>query len=291
MSDRVHAALGALVRKRSALSDAQFLAYWRDVHATLAAGVPDSQLYRIHLIRPASPLLLRAPDGVATTAPEAERVDGIAELRWTSQAALERWGAQPLLTEHVSADEQNVFGHCAVYWALGDGVVEAKDEIPGIVVDGDQGLPTLILLVREVAGGRDALREYLRAVLGPALAAQPGVARLTLHLLEPYVPIWSSPNVKHEETAAYGAWAEITLRRLDDVGLVLAAPAVEAALADAAGVAEALHVYREEQSYTLRYDGRPTLAGRRGYPIAATMLEVGSLNQLSRDLTAIAKES
>lgn len=281
MSEAIAASLAALVRSRPALDRERFVSYWRDVHGTLAARVPDSLLYRIHVLDAASPLLLGTPDGVEGTPGEAERIDGIAQLRWSAAADLDRWGVNPILTDHVAEDEQNVFGYCAVYWARGDNVVEAKDEIPELVVDGPQVLPTVIVLARRAASAdRDGLRAYLRDTLIPAFAAQDGVLRATLHLLDPYGGEWDSPNVGHDGAAEFEAWAELTFAGIDACGAALGAEPVREALAASAGTAGALHAYLERETYTLRRRGAPTLVGLRGYQAARTMLEVGSRNQL-----------
>ncbi len=281
MSEAIAASLAALVRGRPALDRERFVSYWRDVHGTLAARVPDSLLYRIHLLDAASPLLLGTPDGVEGTPSEAERIDGIAELRWSALADLERWGQNPILTDFVAEDEQNVFGHCAVYWARGDNVIEAKDEIPEVVVDGPQVLPTVIVLARrDPRGDREGLGDYLRDALIPAFAAEPGVLRATLHLLDPYGGEWDSPNVGHDGAGEFEAWAELTFTGFDACGAALRAVPVREALAAAAGKAGALHAYLERETYTLRHRGAPTLVGLRGYQAARTMLAVGSHNQL-----------
>lgn len=290
MSACVAASLAALVRRRPAHERDLFASYWRDVHATLAARIDDSLLYRIHLLDSASPLLLPLPAEVEGEAPERERIDGIAELRWRSEEELERWSVNPILTEFVSEDEQNVFGHCAVYWARGDNVVEAKDEIPGLVVDGPQSLPTVILLARATPDtGRDGLAAYLRERLLPALVESPGVCRATLHLLDPYGGEWDSPNVGHGEGPRdYEAWAEITFAGMDACAETLRAPSLASALAAGGRSLGSLHAYFEHETYTLRHRGSPTLVGLRGYPVARTILAVGALNQMGSEVLAIA---
>jgi hypothetical protein len=277
------AALSALVRRRAGLSDKEFIGYWRDVHGTLAARVPYSSMYRIHRLRPTSPLLLSGPRVITTRPRPREIIDGIAELRWESDADLERWEHDPILTELVSEDEQNVFGHCAVYWAFGENVALVKDDLPGIVIDGRHGLLTIVVLVRRSLGVEPAdLRAVLRSELGAALAAQPGLARLTLHLLDSSRPeTWDSPNVTHQQgERPYDAWLELTFRRLDDLAGVLRCLEVEQALARIAPFVSELHAYREDESYTLRFDSRPTLIGLRGYPAAEAILGAGAINQM-----------
>ena len=288
MSAAIAVSLAAFVRGRPALDRERFISYWRDVHGTLAARVPDSQLYRIHVLDPASPLLLGLPEGVEGTAGEGECFDGIAELRWSAAADLERWSVSPALTEFVAEDEQNVFGYCAVYWARGDNVVEAKDEIPEMVVDGPQVLPTVIVAARRAAGaGRDALGAYLRDTLVPAFAAEPGVVRATLHLLDPYGGEWDSPNVGHEGEGDFEAWVELTFAGFDACGAALGAAPVRSALAASSGTAGALHAYLERETYTLRRGGAPTLVGLRGYQAARTMLAIGARNQLRPEVLKV----
>lgn len=284
------AALAALVRRRPGMAEDDFIAYWRDVHGTLAARIPYSTLYRVHRLRPGSPLMLPLPAGINTQLDAAEFVDGIAELRWETEAELEQWQQDPVLTEFVSEDEQNVFGHCAVYWAFGKNVATVKDDLPGVVIDGRHGLPTLVVLIRRRPGVEmPAFRSTLRSRLIGTLAAQPGVVRLTAHLLDPYVPeTWESPNVSHQEgERPYDAWLELSFGRLDDIAPSLRSAEVEFALARVESHVADLHVYREEETYTLRYEKQPTLIGLRGFSVVQSMLAAGAVNQMRADTIRI----
>ena len=272
---------GMLDRKDD-LSPDLFFRYWRDVHGPLAARIDGIHQYWQHRLDAPDPSLLPeavTAAGIATDVTDADRLEGIAETTFASEADRVGLGSEPAAGQ-LFEDERNAFRATYLHGSVAGNTRTALDRIADPMPQGDDGTYRLQLLFRaNEDGDRAAFQSHVTDTLTPALAAADGALKVRTHLFEPYDPSgWDTPDVENDRTQDQAFDAQIELA-FETRG------AAEAALAGAAdalarpNLIAGLHAYPVTEVFTQVYDGRPTLVGLRGYPIVEVIEATGAENQ------------
>ncbi|MBX9649911.1 MAG: EthD domain-containing protein [Xanthobacteraceae bacterium] len=270
-----------LLDRKASVSPELFTRYWRDVHGPLAARINGFEQYWQHHL--GAPLKDYWPiRAVEQSVPERLQIEGFAETTFRSADDRARLGGDSA-AKALFVDEQNVFQ--ATYLcpsATGD-TRTLVDRLPDGAPEGRVEVDKVIVLVRPIKGSdTTSVRGYIADRLGPALAADPQTLKLRLHLLQPYdAAAWTTPGVHHDlaPDERYGAILEIAFADRATRKRVLGSAAVQTVMADAPRVIGALHTYPEVATYTMVYEGRPTLVGLKGLDAAKTILAIGARNQ------------
>jgi hypothetical protein len=237
------------VRLREDLPRDVAQAYWAGPHAEFVRRLPHVAEYRQHHFSATDHGYWLATTKVGTVTPASWRLDGFAEVRFTSIAAA---SLVPLHMREVFLDEQNVFeqvlGHLAGptggrWWTDGH--------------DDSVGHRTTVLLRRRAGTSRRAFRTFVREQLAPALAAA-GARDLRAYTFLPNLP-HPTPGIAHgnpRNRRYHGAVLFGTGSRAEVDGLLahpevdglLAHPEVAAAIAAQSETCSAVHAYSVERT-------------------------------------------
>jgi hypothetical protein len=266
--------------KKSALPLEWVRRYWRDVHSpaiSRRAGIYD---YRHMQYDPVCGDLFGATHGIVTAAPADAQLMWTSDVRYRDAAALAAFGESPgqIAKAQLLGDIDLIVERSTTYKTVGDRARTYVDRTGKAAPQGVPAAPSYALFVRR-AGDEAAFHAGLRR-LAERWAATAGVLRLRLSLFE-------APDMEAERKAGYPikthpveqqyqAWIELTLA---DAALAktLLAPG------DAAFIRE-LHAYPVVAYHVFVYDGRPTLAGLRGYPAVQAIEALGGTKQTAREI-------
>ena len=280
--DAAQLATNGFLDRRADVAADLFGAYWRDVHGPLAARIDGMhQYWQHHLAAPAPDLLpdVIADSGVAVAVSDADRLEGLAEVTFVSEADRAGLGASPAAGQLMD-DEQNIFQGTYLHATTAGNTRTLVDHARTGAPQGARDAQHVILLLAATEDGdRGRFRALVTDGVAAPLATAPDVVKVRYHLFEAYdASGWDTPNVDNDRTQAQAFDAWIELGFTDGAAVEAALASVGDALADP-GLIAAVHAYPVGETYTLVYDGRPTLAGLRGYAIMETVTAVGAANQ------------
>ena len=280
--DAAQMATNGFLDRRDDVPAALFYAYWRDVHGPLAARIDGMHQYWQHHLDVPDPGLLPAAvadSGIAVTALDTDRLEGLAEVTFADETDRAGMGASPAAAQ-LMADEQNVFQGTYLHSSVAGNTVTLVDHAEtGTPAGARDAYHVILLIAANEESDRSAFRERVADGLATPLAQAQDVVKVRYHLFESYdASGWETPNVDNERTPAqaFDAWIELAFpdRAAAAAGLASVADALVAP-----DLIAAIHAYPVREAYTLVYDGRPTLAGLRGTAITQTIDAVGAANQ------------
>lgn len=271
------------LRRREGVPQALFDAYWRDVHGPLCARLPGLAFYvQHHVDRDRGADLWPLPAGVR---PLGAVLDGLVEIGFADEAGQALFeAASPLLF----ADERNFIGHDVAY-ALPEGsrtlVDRDPDPAPNRVEPGHR------LHLHLHGAGTAAFRGWAEG-FAAALAAEPAVVKVRLHLPEPYhngAPAPAAPEVDHAlpRERKRVAIVEVGFASRLDAAAYLAG---EAYRRQAEGLREHvsdLGAFLVSRQCVFIRDGVLTTAGLRGSRAAELIAALGALNQTQPAVTRL----
>jgi hypothetical protein len=170
----------------------QGMDYWKGPHSKIISATPGMEEYRqIHLAE-TNPGLWPATSGVETVIPAERRVDGVAEVTFTSLLS-------PVLgrkqTRLAYKDEVNVFRRTLLY--LGPPYSARWYDVAG---PGEKvGARSLIYLRRREGVKTGAFRRFLTDELVPAFGKTGALRELRTQGFMPWIKrLWDTPNVAHD---------------------------------------------------------------------------------------------
>ena len=170
----------------------QGMDYWKGPHSKIISATPGMEEYRqIHLAEN-NPGLWPTIAGVETVIPAERRIDGVAEVAFTSVLSPLRSRKQ---TRLAYKDEVNVFRRTLLYAGL---PYSARwYDVPG---PGEKaGVRSLIYLRRREGVTTGAFRRFLTDELVPALITTGALRELRTQVFMPWVErLWDTPNVAHD---------------------------------------------------------------------------------------------
>jgi hypothetical protein len=170
----------------------QGMDYWKGPHSKIISATPGMEEYRqIHLAE-TNPGLWPATSGVETVIPGERRVDGVAEVTFTSLLSPLRGRKQ---TRLAYADEVNVFRRTLLYAGPPYSARWYDVAGPGETA----GARSLIYLRRREGVRTGAFRRFLTDELVPALVKTGALRELRTQVFMPWIErLWDTPNVAHD---------------------------------------------------------------------------------------------
>ena len=166
--------------------------YWKGPHSKIISATPGMEEYRqIHLAEN-NPGLWPAISGVETVIPAERRIDGVAEVTFTSVLSPLRGRKQ---TGLAYKDEVNVFRRTLLY--AGPPYSARWFDVAGL---GEKaGARSLIYLRRREGVTTGAFRRFLKDELVPALVKIGALKELRTQVFMPWIErLWDTPNVAHD---------------------------------------------------------------------------------------------
>jgi hypothetical protein len=170
----------------------QGMDYWKGPHSKIISATPGMEEYRqIHLAEN-NPGLWPATRGVETGIPAERRIDGVAEVTFTSVLSPLRGRKQ---TKIAYADELNVFRRTLLY--AGPPYSARWYDVAG---PGEKaGARSLIYLRRREGVSTGAFRTFVMDELVPALVKTGALRELRTQVFMPWIEwLWDTPNVAHD---------------------------------------------------------------------------------------------
>ena len=170
----------------------QGMDHWKGPHSKIISATPGMEEYRqIHLAE-SNPGLWPAVSGVETVIPAERKIDGVAEITFTSLLSPLRGRKQ---TKLAYQDEVNVFRRTLLYAgppysARWYDVAGPADKV---------GARSLIYLRRRNGVSTRAFRKFLADDLVPALVKTAALRELRTQVFMPWIErLWDTPNVAHD---------------------------------------------------------------------------------------------
>ena len=170
----------------------QGMDHWKGPHSKIISATPGMEEYRqIHLAEH-NPGLWPAIGGVETVIPTERRIDGVAEVTFTSALSPLRGRKQ---TRLAYKDEVNVFRRTLLYAGLPNSARWYDVAGPGEKA----GARSLIYLRKREGVTTGAFRRFLRDDLVPALVKTGDLRELRTQFFMPWIKtLWNTPNVAHD---------------------------------------------------------------------------------------------
>jgi hypothetical protein len=230
----------------------QGMDYWKGPHSKIISATPGFEEYRqIHLAED-NPGLWPAISGVETVIPAERKVDGVAEVTFTSVLSPLRGRKQ---TRLAYKDEVNVFRRTLLYagppysarWYDAAGPREMM------------GARSLIYLRRREDVKTGTFRTLLRDELVPALVKTEALSELRTQVFMPWIQrLWDTPNVAHDNPTGQQFHASMILGFTDTNALrAFFASGEIATLSDKLPeIVSALHAYEATETLTYVKDGK-----------------------------------
>lgn len=169
--------------------------YWKGPHSKIISATPGMEEYRqIHLAEN-NRGLWPAISGVETVIPAERRIDGVAEVTFTSVLSPLRGRKQ---TRLAYKDEVNVFRRTLLYAGPPYSARWYDVAAPGE----KSGARSLIYLRRREGVTTGAFRRVLADELVPAIVEAAPLRELRTQVFMPWIKqLWDTPNVAHDNPA------------------------------------------------------------------------------------------
>ena len=170
----------------------QGMDHWKGPHSKIISATPGMEEYRqIHLAEN-DPGLWPAVSGVETVIPAERRIDGVAEVTFTSVLSPLRGRKQ---TRLAYKDEVNVFRRTLLYAGLPNSARWYDMAGPG-----EKPRARSLIYLRKREGVRTgAFRRFLADEVVPALVKTGVLRELRTQVFMPWIErLWNTPNVAHD---------------------------------------------------------------------------------------------
>ncbi|MBF7142661.1 MULTISPECIES: hypothetical protein [Pseudomonas] len=263
---------------------ALFADYWRDVHGPLCSRIPGLGWYvQYHFAREHDAHLWPQVEGIAPL--PGYVLDGAVEIGFGGAADQQRFKAASSL---LFADEQNVFEETLCY-DLPQGSTTYVDYLADPCPNDTYPLDRVHVHFHGEAGESDAFHAFLSEQLAPAIAGDPAIIKLRLHLPSPYDnahPSPPAPGVKHEAPAArlHLAMLELVFESALARRQFFNSAAFRQATRGLAKHARYVTPFSVSGVFTYVRNGELTLAGRRGSRSAQLIYQLGAINQIAPEV-------
>ena len=240
-----------LLWMRTDLPRQQGMDYWRGPHSKIISATPAFEEYRqIHLPED-NPGLWPAISGVETVIPAERRIDGVAEVTFTSVLAPLRGRKQ---TRLAYKDEVNVFGRTLLYAGLPNSARWYDVAGPEKV-----GSRSLIYLRRREGVRTGAFRRFLTDELVPALVKTGALGELRTQVFMPWIEkLWDTPNVAHDNPTDQRFHASVIVGFTDTNALraFFGSEEIAALSTTLSEFVSAVHAYEVTEALTYVEDGK-----------------------------------
>ncbi|MCB1668944.1 MAG: EthD domain-containing protein [Pseudomonadales bacterium] len=268
----------ALLTKKAELSDADFYAYWRDIHGMLATRIPGFWSYRQYHLDGELTTLRRVP---MDDNKSIESIQGFADVSFCSEEAIMGLVASPQ-AELIKHDEQNVFASSYLYAVSpGDSQTLMTDAPLAELAKDESGYALVMLLAKGEDETLDAFNVSLNTTLKGLPVSCPTLQRLRMNAFQPYnAAAWPAPGVNHRPSQVMHASIEFQFP--DRKTALECLSHTDQFSLSAKGVQTRLQlVYVAGRRYAMVVDGRISEIGLRGLPALELIQRVGADNQRS----------
>jgi len=230
----------------------QGMDHWKGPHSKIISATPGVEEYRqIHLAE-TNPGLWPAIRGVETVIPPERRIDGVAEVTFTSLISPLRGRKQ---TRLAYQDEVNVFRRTLLY--AGPPYSARWYEVAG---PGDKAeAQSLIYLRRRDGVGTRAFRRFLTDEIVPALVRTGALRELRTQVFMPWIErLWDTPNVAHDNPTDQRFHASLILGFADADAMAALFGSGEIATLSGRlpAFVSAVHAYEVTEALTYVQDGK-----------------------------------
>ena len=226
--------------------------YWKGPHSKIISATPGMEEYRqIHLAE-RNPGLWPAISGIETVIPAERRIDGVAEVTFTSVLSPLRGRRQ---TRLAYKDEVNVFRRTLLYAGPPNSARWYDVTGPGETV----GARSLTYLRRREDVKTGAFRSFLTDELVPALVNTRALRELRTQVFMPWIQrLWDTPNVAHDNPTDRRFHASLSLGFSDTNALREFFDSGEIAMVSGrlAEFVTAVHAYEVTEALTYVKDGK-----------------------------------
>ena len=230
----------------------QGMDYWKGPHSKIISATPGMEEYRqIHLAEN-EPGLWPAISGVETVIPTERRIDGVAEVTFTSVFSPLRGRKQ---TGLAYKDEVNVFRRTLLYAGLPNSARWYDVAGPGE----KSGARSLIYLRRREGVKASAFRTFLTDELVPALVETEALKELRTQVFMPWIEkLWDTPNVAHDNPTDQRFHASVILGLTDTDALraFFSSGDIATLSRKLPDVVSAVHAYEVTEAPTYVRDGK-----------------------------------
>ena len=230
----------------------QGMDYWKGPHSKIISASPRLEEYRqIHLAQN-NPGLWPTISGLETVIPAERRIDGVAEVTFTSILSPLRGRKQ---TRLAYKDEVNVFRRTLLYAGPPYSARWYDVAGPGETV----GARSLIYLRRREGVKTGAFRTLIRDELVPALVKTRALSELRTQVFMPWIErLWDTPNVAHDNPADQQFHASLILGFTDTNALraFFGSGEIATLSGNLPECVSALHAYEVTESPTYVKDGK-----------------------------------
>lgn len=224
----------------------QGMDYWKGPHSKIISVTPGFEEYRqIHLAE-SNPGLWPAVGGIETAIPADRRVDGVAEVTFTSVLAPLRGREQ---TKLAYKDEVNVFRRTLLY--AGPPYSARWYDVAG--PHEKAGARALIYLRRREGVGTGVFRRLITDEFVPALADTGMLTELRTQMFMPWNQrLWNTPDVAHDNPMDQRFHASLILGFTDAGALqdFFAGDVVAKSSVRLPGFVSAVHAYDVSEALT-----------------------------------------
>ena len=277
-----------LLWKRKGISLEDFDNYWRDVHGPVCARLPGQfQYWQFHVAHNEGGVF-PGVEGVDYIGTDEDQFDGIAELTFNSPEDRQTWfDAASILMD----DEHNIFSKAIGYVTNEGNSITFTDGIEEGAPNGRQGIVKFHVMVKQADRvNTEDFRRYMRDNFATSVIKSDKVLKFRLHLFEP--PDVSRPDaagVSHSEPPEkqYQAAFEIAFRNRLDMETFFASDEYATAVKNQTQYIRQIAPFPERDPYAFVYEGKMTLAGRRGSRTAELMTTLGATNQMRDDIAEL----
>lgn len=252
--------------------------YWRDVHSPAISRRAGIHVYRHFRWAPVDPTFLTGVPEHLGRAEAGAQLQWMSDIAYRDEAALARFYASPdspAVVAKILGDIDLIVDRSTTYLTLGPAMRTYADDTASPTPQGPPPLPHHGLFLRQSGSDDEIFRAGVRA-LAEAWSVLPGVLRVRLNLFE-------RPDMEADRSAGYPVKTHPVEQQYQALIEIVTADAGAAAALTADGRGEALaglatevHAYPVSAVYSFVWDGRPTVAGLRGYPALQAIEALGA---------------
>lgn len=277
-----------LLWKRNGITSELFEEYWHNVHGPVCARLPGQHQYWQFRVTRNEGGIFPSLNGLVQSSPADEQFGAIAELTFKSEEDRQTWfQAAAILMD----DEHNIFSQAIGYNTSPGNSITYVDKLENGSPNGDTGTEKFHVMIRQAKGiSLEAFRQYMRHTFVTEMAESDQVLKLRLHLFEEVDNTRpEAAGVSHSELPEkqYQAAIELAFKHRLALETFLDSNAFAKATQDLSKYIKDLRVFPEKTTHTYVYDGQLTLAGQRGATVAGLIEQIGAVNQLQENITAL----
>jgi hypothetical protein len=226
--------------------------YWKGPHSKIISATPGMEEYRqIHLAEH-NPGLWPAISGIETVIPAERRIDGVAEVTFSSVLSPLRGRRQ---TRLAYRDEVNVFRRTLLYAGPPYSTRWYDVAVPGETV----GARSLTYLRRRDGVKTSSFRRFLTDELVPALIKTGDLRELRSQVFMPWMErLWDTPNVAHDNPTDQRFHASVMLGFTDPNALraFFGSGEIATLSGELSEFASAVHAYEVTEALTYVTDSK-----------------------------------